>query len=218
MQCQVDQRRRSFLQHTSLVSCQVACAVVPALVPVRGRAEESRYHVLSLTVQTALREKVRSVSYPALEPRFESSSQRKRWLERMRSRLPSSRFSTEEYADRFLLTLRYEAQRAGLDPQLLLALVQIESAFQRYAISSGGARGYTQVMPFWAKLLANQGPSILFDTRSNLRFGCTILRHYLDIERGNLFFALGRYNGSRGKPTYPRKVLSAGLRRWDLKI
>lgn len=109
----------------------------------------------------------------------------------------------------FLTTVCYEARRAGLEPSLVLGLVQVESGFRKYAISSVGARGYMQVMPFWSRSIGNGDASSLFHMQTNLRFGCVILRHYLDIERGNLFLALGRYNGSRGRAEYPNMVTAA---------
>jgi len=109
----------------------------------------------------------------------------------------------------FLQTLWYEARRAGLPLSLVLGMVQVESAFRKYAISSAGARGYMQVMPFWARLIGDGDDSRLFHLQTNLRFGCVILRHYLDLERGDLFLALGRYNGSRGQSAYPQTVLTA---------
>lgn len=105
-----------------------------------------------------------------------------------------------------LISVQYEATRAGLDPQLVLSLMQVESAFNKYAVSRVGARGYMQVMPFWAKTIGNPDHN-LFDLGLNLRYGCTILRHYLDIEHGNLFRALGRYNGSLSKSKYPNLVI-----------
>ena len=104
--------------------------------------------------------------------------------------------------EEFLITVHYEAKRAGLDPQLVLGLIQVESNFRKYAVSSAGARGYMQVMPFWIKLIGNNEHN-LFNLRTNLRYGCVILRHYLDIEKGDLYRALGRYNGSLGRPEYP---------------
>ena len=112
--------------------------------------------------------------------------------------------------------MRYEAQRAGLDPNLVLGLIEVESYFRRYAISSAGARGYMQVMPFWTQVIGDGDPAKLFDMRTNLRYGCTILRHYLDIERGDLYRALGRYNGSLGRPEYPNAVLRA-WRKWETR-
>ena len=109
----------------------------------------------------------------------------------------------------FLQTVWYESQRAGLAPSLVLGLIQVESGFRKFAISPAGARGYTQVMPFWTRVLADGDASILFQVQTNLRFGCVILRHYLNIENGDVFLALGRYNGSRGQAPYPNAVLAA---------
>jgi len=109
----------------------------------------------------------------------------------------------------FLQTVWYESQRAGLDPSLVLGLIQVESGFRKFAISSAGARGYTQVMPFWTRVLADGDASVLFQAQTNLRFGCVILRHYLNVENGDVFLALGRYNGSRGQAPYPNAVLAA---------
>ena len=117
----------------------------------------------------------------------------------------------------FLKTVRYEAGRAGLDPHLVLGLIDVESYFRRYAVSSVGARGYMQVMPFWSRLIGDGDDSKLFDMRTNLRYGCLILRHYLDIEKGDLFRALGRYNGSLGRPDYPMAVLRA-WKKWQYAI
>jgi soluble lytic murein transglycosylase-like protein len=135
-----------------------------------------------------------------------------RWQGAMSERL--KRQKTEAHTRlEFLETLWYESTRAGLEPALVLGLVQVESGFRKYAISSAGARGYMQVMPFWARLIGDGDPARLFHMQTNLRFGCVILRHYLDGERGDLFLALGRYNGSRGKPEYPNAVL-ANRQRW----
>jgi soluble lytic murein transglycosylase-like protein len=136
-----------------------------------------------------------------------------RWLGEMSQRL---RKRTAEHMTRveFLETLWYESTRAGLEPALVLGLVQVESGFRKYAISVAGARGYTQVMPFWARLIGDGDTRRLFHMQTNLRFGCVILRHYLDLERGDLYMALGRYNGSRGRPEYPNAVLAA-RRQWE---
>ena len=109
----------------------------------------------------------------------------------------------------FLQTVWYESQRAGLEPSLVLGLIQVESGFRKFAISSAGARGFMQVMPFWTRVLAQGDVSVLFQAQTNLRFGCVILRHYLNVENGDLVMALGRYNGSRGQMQYPNAVLSA---------
>ena len=97
---------------------------------------------------------------------------------------------------------------------LVLGLIQVESGFRKYAISTAGARGYMQIMPFWARLIGDGDAAKLFHTQTNLRFGCVILRHYLDLERSDLFLALGRYNGSLGRPEYPNAVLGTMNRNW----
>ena len=137
------------------------------------------------------------------------------WLGEMSNRL-KRREVDYPVRVRFLESLRYAAMRQGLDPSLVLGLVQVESGFRRYAISRVGARGYMQVMPFWARLIGDGNPSHLFHMQTNLSFGCVILRHYLDLERGDLYLALGRYNGSRGRPEYPGAVF-ASQRLWVYK-
>ncbi len=144
---------------------------------------------------------------------FSSPTEERRWLDTMGSKLLKS-FPVQAEREDFLRTVHYEATRAGLDPQMVLGLIQVESGFKKYAVSSASARGYMQVMPFWVKDIGTPDMS-LFNLRTNLRFGCTIMRHYLDIERGNLFRALGRYNGSLGRPEYPNMVLAAWKRSWD---
>jgi len=138
-----------------------------------------------------------------------------KWLGEMSGRLKKRK---AEHVTRieFLETVWYEAKRAGLDPALLLGLIQVESGFRKYAISVAGARGYMQVMPFWARLIGDGDVSRLFHMQTNLRFGCVILRHYIDRERGDLFLALGRYNGSRGRAEYPNLVFGA-RRAWEYK-
>jgi soluble lytic murein transglycosylase-like protein len=138
-----------------------------------------------------------------------------RWLIAMSWRL-RARQPDRQVREEFLQTVWYESHRAGLDESLVLGLIQVESNFRKYAVSSVGARGYMQVMPFWTRLIGDGDASKLFRMQTNLRFGCVILRHYLDRERGNLFMALGRYNGSRGLAPYPDAVLGA-TRRWDFK-
>ncbi|MGH8807628.1 MAG: lytic transglycosylase domain-containing protein [Noviherbaspirillum sp.] len=135
------------------------------------------------------------------------------WLgemsERLKKKLPDLQVRRE-----FLETAWYEAKRAGLDPSLVLGLIQVESAFRKYAVSPVGAHGYMQVMPFWTRVIGDGDRKKLFHMQTNLRYGCSILRLYLDMERGNLFLALGRYNGSRGRPEYPDAVLAA-WKRWE---
>ena len=136
-----------------------------------------------------------------------------RWLGAMSEKL-KKRKSEGQVRIEFLQTVWYESRRAGLEPALVLGLVQVESGFRKYAISSAGARGYTQVMPFWARQIGDGDAARLFVMQVNLRFGCVILRHYLDVEKGDLFMALGRYNGSRGQAAYPNMVLGA-RKRWE---
>lgn len=181
-----------------------------ALAGVSGaQAGQQQYEPLSASVQAALQGAVsdRAPGHPV----FANHALRDHWLSEM-SRQLAKRIPDERYRQDLLLSVHYEATRAGLDPQLVLGLIQIESNFRKYAVSSAGARGYMQVMPFWSKLLA-QSEDNLFHLRTNLRYGCTILRHYLDIEKGDLFRALGRYNGSLGKADYPNKVYAA-WQRW----
>ena len=135
------------------------------------------------------------------------------WLSEMSKRL-AKRIPDETERQEFLTTLHWEASRAGVDPQLMLGLIHVESGFRKYAVSPVGARGYTQVMPFWVRSIGTRDHN-LFQLRTNLRYGALILRHYIDIERGDLYRALGRYNGSLGRPEYPNLVVGAWKRHWD---
>jgi soluble lytic murein transglycosylase-like protein len=145
---------------------------------------------------------------------FSSAREEQIWLRDMSRRLSKYMPDQDSRVD-FLRTVHYEAARAGLDPQLVLGLIEVESGFHKYAISRAGARGYMQVMPFWVIDIGRRGQD-LFHLRTNLRYGCTILRYYLSIEKGNLYFALGRYNGSLGRPEYPNLVKNAWLHHWGL--
>ncbi|MFN7121419.1 MAG: lytic transglycosylase domain-containing protein [Hydrogenophaga sp.] len=131
-----------------------------------------------------------------------------RWLGTSSDRLQRRKTDFQTRIE-FLQTVWYETRRAGLDTTMVLGLIQVESAFRKFAISRVGARGYMQIMPFWSRLIGDGDPSRLFNMQTNLRFGCVILRHYLDRERGDTFMALGRYNGSRGKAEYPNAVYAA---------
>ena len=173
-------------------------------------AGAQQYEPLSASVRGALHKTV-SDSRPAVSS-FHNSIDAVDWLGEMSRRL-EKRIPNREYRIDLLRSVHYEATRAGLDPQLVLGLMQVESGFRKYAVSSAGARGYMQVMPFWVKLIGRPEDS-LFDLRTSLRYGCTILRHYLDIEKGDLFRALGRYNGSLGKPEYPNMVRAAWQSQW----
>lgn len=168
-------------------------------------AGEQQYEPLSASVQAALHDAV-SDSRPMISS-FKSPLEAANWLADMSARL-ARRIPERDYRLDLLRSVHYEATRAGLDPQMVLGLIEVESAFRKYAVSSAGARGYMQVMPFWLKVLSRPNDN-LFDMRTNLRYGCTILRHYIDIEKGDLFRALGRYNGSLGRAEYPNLVKNA---------
>lgn len=175
-----------------------------------GHGGAQKYEPLSASVKASLHRAIADHAVPVLA--FDDEQEARTWLAAMSSRLVK-RMPDRVAREEFLVTVHYEAKRAGLDPQLVLGLIQVESAFRKYAVSSAGARGYMQVMPFWAKLIGAADHN-LFHLRTNLRYGCTILRHYLDIEKGNLFRALGRYNGSLGKAEYPNLVLRAWHGNW----
>ena len=187
-----------------------------ALWPRRALAGAQVEEPLANAVRSALAAAVSDAAPP--KPQFDTMDARLaylRWLGEMSNRLKRRESEHLRRVD-FLETAWYESTRAGIEPALLLGLIQVESGFRRYAISSAGARGYTQVMPFWARLIGDGDPARLFHMQTNLRFGCVILRHYLDRERGDLYMALGRYNGSRGQPQYPNAVF-ASQRLWLYK-
>lgn len=186
------------------------CGFTLLLAPLAGYAGAQKYEPLSASVQASLNRAIADQAVPVLA--FDNEQEARAWLAAMSSRL-IKRIPDRVAREEFLVTVHYEAKRAGLDPQLVLGLIQVESAFRKYAVSSAGARGYMQVMPFWAKLLGTPDQN-LFHLRTNLRYGCTILRHYLDIENGNLFRALGRYNGSLGRAEYPNLVLRSWHGTW----
>lgn len=166
------------------------------------------------SVRSALSSAIANHAPPVPEfPDTESRLVYLRWLGSMSDRLRQKKPDWNVRKE-FLQTIWYESRRAGLEPSLVLGLVQVESNFRKFAISSAGARGYMQVMPFWTRVLGDGDAGKLFHMQTNLRFGCVILRHYLNRERGDLFLALGRYNGSRGKAPYPNAVLAA-KRRWE---
>jgi len=190
---------------------RLAMLGVMVLLSLTANAGEQRYEPMAASVRSALDLSVDAGHVP--NPSFESPAQRAEWLSQLSARLPKRWKPTQAEREEFLLTLRYEAQRAGLDPSLVLGVIHVESYFRRYAVSSADARGYMQVMPFWARLIGDGDESRLFEMRTNLRYGCTILRYYIDREKGNLFRALGRYNGSLGRAKYPNKVLKA-WQRW----
>jgi soluble lytic murein transglycosylase-like protein len=180
----------------------------------RADAGNQREEALADTVRVALARAIADARPPQLS--FTSHADKASWQSwfdamsrRLHSRMPDALLRAE-----FLQTVWYESRRAGLDPAMVMGLIQVESGFRKYAISKAGARGYMQVMPFWTRVIGDGQPSRLFHMQSNLRYGCAILRMYIDMERGNLYLALGRYNGSRGKPDYPNAVRAA-WKRWE---
>lgn len=184
-------------------------------VPPRADAGNQREEALADSVRVALARAIADSRPPQLS--FANDTEKTSWQSwfetmsrRLQSRMPDALLRTE-----FLQTVWYESRRAGLDPEMVMGLIQVESGFRKYAISKAGARGYMQVMPFWTRVIGDGQPSRLFHMQTNLRYGCAILRMYIDMERGNLYLALGRYNGSRGKPDYPNAVRAA-WKRWEL--
>jgi soluble lytic murein transglycosylase-like protein len=190
-----------------LLPLLAACACALA-VPAAQAGKQER-ELLAANVRTALHQAV-SDAPPTIA--IEDPIEHDRWLAEMSSRL-KKRIPDSTARKELLTTIHYEATRAGLDPQLVLGLIHVESRFNKYALSKAGARGYMQVMPFWVEAIGNREDN-LFHMRTNLRYGCTILRHYIDLEKGNLFLALGRYNGSRGKHEYPNLVNAAWQKQW----
>jgi len=134
------------------------------------------------------------------------------WLSDMSGRLARQVENPQERID-ILKRVHYEATRVDVAPELVLAIIDVESNFDRYAISVAGARGLMQIMPFWLDEIGRPNDNLMhIDT--NLRFGCTILKYYLDVEKGDLKRALGRYNGSLGERKYPSKVLDKLRIKW----
>lgn len=184
--------------------------VLALLLPFTAFAGMQKYEPLSESVRAALSRAISDQAPPRSS--FLDSMDAVDWLTEMSRRL-EKRIANRESRLEFLRAVHYEATRAGLDPQLVLGLIQVESGFKKYAVSSAGARGFMQVMPFWIKVIGRSSDN-LFHLRTNLRYGCTILRHYLDIEQGDLYRALGRYNGSLGQADYPNLVRGAWHNQW----
>ncbi len=188
----------------------LSSCILALLLATNAFAGAQVYSPLSASVRAVLQHSVSDQAAP--KPAFSSQYEADSWLNAMSHRL-EKRLPDKALREDFLRTAHYEATRAGLDPQLVLGLIEVESGFKKYAVSSAGARGYMQVMPFWIKEIGSSEQN-LFHLRVNLRYGCTILRHYLDIEKGDLYRALGRYNGSLGRPEYPNMVRAAWQGHW----
>lgn len=189
---------------------RLTLVLLALLFPAAALAGAQKYEPLSDSVRAALSRTIADQAPP--KSSFRDPMEAVDWLAEMSRRL-EKRIPNRDHRHELLRAVHYEATRAGLDPQLVLGLIQVESGFKKYAVSSAGARGFMQVMPFWIKLIGG-GDDNLFHLRTNLRYGCTILRHYLDIERGDLFRALGRYNGSLGRAEYPNMVRDAWQGQW----
>jgi soluble lytic murein transglycosylase-like protein len=195
--------RRQWLLHS--VALGSASWLTVDLALAGGQAEEP----LADSVRSALSSAIANSAPPV--PEFDDINKRLaylRWLGTMSERLKKKKPDFQTRIE-FLQTVWYETRRAGLDTTMVMGLIQVESAFRKFAISRVGARGYMQIMPFWSRVIGDGDPARLFHMQTNIRFGCVILRHYLDRERGDAYMALGRYNGSRGKPQYPNAVYAA---------
>ena len=173
-----------------------------------------KYENLAVSVRAGLHKAVSDQVVPFLA--FDTVEEAREWLDAMSKKL-ERRIPDRRTREEFLVTVHYEAKRAGLDPQMVLGLIQVESNFRKYAISRAHAHGYMQVMPFWVRL-ANSPGDDLFNLRTNLRYGCWIFRHYLDEEHGDYFRALGRYNGSLGQADYPNAVVRAWINHWKYPL
>ena len=199
------------------LACGWVLLLLAMLAPLSAHAGAQIEEPLIDSVRTALSAAIAYSEPP--KPEFKDTESRLahlRWLgamsERLKRKIPDWHARKE-----FLETVWYESRRAGLDTALVLGLIQVESNFRKFAVSRVGARGFMQVMPFWTRSIGDGDASKLFHLQANLRFGCVILRHYLQRENGDLFYGLGRYNGSRGKPEYPNAVLAA-KRFWEFDL
>ena len=193
-----------------------AAGALSLALPQRALAGAQIEEPLIDSVRTALSSAIQNKAPPI--PEFGDTEARMaylRWLGAMSERL-KKKLTDWPTRKEFLQTVWYEARRSGLDVSLVMGLIQVESNFRKFAVSSAGARGYMQVMPFWTRVIGDSDPAKLFHMQTNLRFGCVILRHYLDREQGDLFMTLGRYNGSRGRSPYPDAVF-ANQRLWVFK-
>ena len=194
----------------TLEGALIAAAALLALAPMPAVAGAQVEEQLAQSVVAGLQRAIADNPVPA---DYANKPGLRLWIDEMSRRL-APRIPDLRTRDDFVATVHYEASRAGLDPQLVLGVIQYESNFRKYAISSADARGYMQVMPFWTKLIGATEHN-LFHLRTNLRYGCVILRHYLDTESGDLYRALGRYNGSLGQAEYPNMVRAAWHNQWS---
>ena len=185
-----------------IVRAGLATALFAAALPALAGAQKEEQ--LSQSVVSGLAKAIADAPVPA---DYASRPEVARWIGEMSRRI-AHKVETDRERTELLATTHYEATRSGLDPQMVLAVMYHESGFKKYAFSSAQARGYMQVMPFWVKQIGTPDQN-LFNLRTNLRYGTVILRHYLDLENGDYYRALGRYNGSLGQAEYPTAVLAA---------
>ena len=188
----------------------LAAAAMLGFAPGLARAGAQQYEALSASVRASLAKAVSDRQFARLE-----DPESRAWVRAMLGRM-HERVRDERLARELLEMVRYEALRAGLEPRLVLAVIDVESGFRKYAVSTAGARGYMQVMPFWKAELGRPQDN-LTDNATNLRYGCTILSFYLRKENGDLNRALARYNGSLGKHTYSAKVVGFWHDFWYVK-
>lgn len=196
------------LSIVQLAICILAFSALPA------QAGNQKEEAMADSVRLALAKAVSDSTPP--KPTFANIEERIRYINwqgematRLKRRIPDLQTRKE-----LLDAIWYESKRAGLDVAMVMGLIQVESAFRKYATSVVGARGYMQVMPFWSRVIGDGDAKKLFQMQTNLRYGCSILRLYIDMEKGDLYLALGRYNGSRGRPEYPKAVLS-NWKNWE---
>ena len=192
------------LRPRTLIAAHLLVAAFACMAPMAAHAGAQIEEALAPSVASGLSRAIADNPAPS---NYTQRTDVRAWVAQMSPKL-ARRFPDEAARVEFLATVHYEATRAGLDPQLVLGVIHHESNFRKYAISSADARGYMQVMPFWLRLIGTPDQN-LFQLRTNLRYGCTILRHYLDVENGDLYRALGRYNGSLGQAEYPTAVMAA---------
>lgn len=207
--------RVCFLKRQTRV-CFLSLLIALSALSSVANAGNQKEEAIADSVRLALAKLVADPRPP--KPTFDKIEERIKYLhwlgemsDRLKRRIPDKQTRLE-----FLETVWYEAKRAGLDTGMVLGLMQVESGFKKYAVSIVGARGFMQVMPFWSRVVGDGDPKKLFQMQTNLRYGCSILRMYIDMEGGNLFLALGRYNGSRGRAEYPNAVL-ANWKNWEFK-
>jgi soluble lytic murein transglycosylase-like protein len=171
----------------------------------------SQAEILSPDVQAGLRSDILNPIEPHLV--FNSDEAANAWLSDMSNRLKKW-VPDESLRKHYLTIIQYESARAGLDPQMVLSLITVESKFNKFALSNKGARGMMQIMPFWQAQIGTNTQN-LFDIQTNIRYGCTILRYYLDRQNLDMNRALAAYNGSLGQLWYPNLVMNAYYTYWQ---